>query len=109
MPASYAPPGYHLEPIDEPPDARGLAAECDAYAAEARALRRQLAEANAREMFLNDMIGELRVSLAAFAKTSPSPACPPGETTGVYAPHRSAGGRAPGATAETWPGDRSAR
>ena len=54
-----------LDLDDEPLDDAELTAERDAYAAEAQALRRQLAEANAREIFLNTTINQLRANLAA--------------------------------------------
>lgn len=41
-----------------------LAAQRDQYAAEAQALIRQLADAHAREIFLNNTINDLRAQLA---------------------------------------------
>ena len=51
--------------IDEPLDPVELAADRDAYAAEAQALRAQAAAGHAREIFLNDTINTLRADLAA--------------------------------------------
>ena len=51
------------EPACPDIDAAELTEERDAYAAEAQALRRQLAEANAREIFLNNTIAQLRAAL----------------------------------------------
>ena len=53
---------------EQPADPAGLAEERDAYAAEAQALRRQLADANAREIFLNATIADLRATLANAAR-----------------------------------------
>lgn len=53
------------EPLDRRADPAELAAECDAYAAEARTLHRQLADADTREQFHNTTINRLRAELDA--------------------------------------------
>lgn len=59
MPASTR---LHADQLDAM-DPSELAADRDAYAAEAHALRRQLADAHAREVFLNNTINQLRADL----------------------------------------------